>query len=252
MIHIRDLTVTYGKIPALENITFDVAPGSWALVSGASGCGKSTLARLLGGLIPHAIPAKISGEISIAGFDPRQSTIPDLAQHVGLVFQNPSTQLFHLRVEDEVAFGPRNLGLSVDEVQQRVEWAIQAANLQELRLRRPSELSGGQKQCVVIAGALAMQPKVLVLDEPTASLDVANTRRVLETLQTLRREQGITILMIEHRLAGTLQMADQIILLEKGRLLVDGKPSEVLSDPTLLRRLGLRRPQMNPFSPGPA
>lgn len=246
MIHLRDVTISYGRLPALEQVTFDVAPGAWALLSGASGCGKSTLARVLGGLIPHAIPAKVSGEVSIAGIDPRQSTIPDIAQHVGLVFQNPSTQLFHIRVEDEVAFGPRNLGLPEDEVQQRMEWAIQVTNLEALRQRRPTELSGGQKQCVAVAGALAMKPKVLVLDEPTASLDVANTRRVLDTLKCLQQEHGITILMIEHRLAGALQMADQIILLENGRLIVDGRPAEVLNDPGVLRRLGLRRPAEEP------
>lgn len=241
MIGVRELNVAYGGRTALEGVGFDLPAGTWALIGGPSGCGKSTLARVLGGLIPHAIPATVEGRIGVAGLDPRRLSIAELAQHVGAVFQNPAAHLFHLRVEDEVAFGPRNLGLSEPEVQRRVDWAIGATNLEDLRSRRPADLSGGQKQCVAVAGALAMLPKVLVLDEPTASLDPTNTARVLTTLRTLCREHGITVVMIEHRLDNALPLADRLLWLEAGRLEADVSASRALRDPALRRVVGLDR-----------
>ncbi len=140
-------------------------------VTGPSGCGKSTLARVLTGLIPQVIPAKVQGSVKIAGFDATHCQTADLAQQVGAIFQNPRAHLFHLRVADEVSFGPYNLGLSAEEVKTRVEWALDAVGLTDLALLPPTSLSGGQMQRLAIASALAMRPKVLILDEPTASLD---------------------------------------------------------------------------------
>ena len=219
----------------------DVAAGECLLVTGPSGCGKSTFGRVLCGLIPHAISAKLEGKITVNGLDLAAHTIPEIAQTVGMVFQRPATQLFHLKVEDEVAFGPHNLGLGEQEVSARTEWALQAVGLQDFRKAKPADLSGGQKQCVAIASVLAMQPQVLVLDEPTASLDVPNTRRVIDTLFDLRRKFGITIILIEHRLAEAAQLANRVILMEAGRILADGDPAAVFADFELRNRLGLRR-----------
>jgi len=238
--------VRYDGIPALSELSLDVAPGECVLVTGPSGCGKSTLARVLCGLIPHAIPAQLDGRVQVAGIDLRASSIPEIAQKVGMVFQRPAAQLFHLRVDDEVAFGPRNLGLSEAEVNKRSEWALQATGLSSLRGARPVELSGGQKQCLAIAAALAMRPDILVLDEPTASLDVPNTRRVIETLAELRAEYGLTIVLIEHRLAEAAQLADRVVLMDQGRILAQGAPGEVFNNRDLRNRLGLRRPTDEP------
>ena len=242
MIRVRDLTVHYGPVRALEDVSLDVKAGECVLVSGPSGCGKSTLARVLAGLIPHALPARMEGEVRVAGLDTRQHSLPALAQRVGIVFQNPGAQLFHLRVEDEVAFGPRNLGLDEEAVRARVEWALGATGLGALRDRKPAELSGGQKQCLAIAAVLAMQPQVLILDEPTASLDVPSTQRVMSTLASLRDKQGMTIVLVEHRLAEAAHLADRLLLMEEGRVVAEGAPLELLADEQIRRRMGLRRP----------
>lgn len=248
MIHVHDLTVRYDERIALERVSLHVEPGEWVLVSGPSGCGKSTLAKALCGIIPHVVDAQMGGHITIAGLDTRVHAIPTLAQQVGIVFQNPGSQLFHLHVADEVAFGPRNLGLSEDDVQARTEWALQATGLTNLRDRRPSELSGGQKQIVAIAAVLAMRPRVLILDEPMSSLDVPNANRVINTLVELRKQCGITIIMIEHRLAAALNHAGRVLLMDAGKIVFDGAPQAVFEDRTRRDALGLRRPAKQHFS----
>ncbi|MFO7681787.1 MAG: ATP-binding cassette domain-containing protein [Chloroflexota bacterium] len=247
MIHIRDLSVHFGEIFALQDVSLHIPAGQSVLVTGPSGCGKSTLAKALCGLIPHALGASMSGAIQIAGMNTQAHTISELAQRVGLVFQNPASQLFHLRVADEVAFGPRNLGLDEQIVQARTTWALQVTGITAIKERNPAQLSGGQKQCVAIAAVLAMQPDVLVLDEPTASLDVPNTKQVMAVLQTLQNTLGITIVLIEHRLSAVLPLVDRVLLLEMGRVVADGAPQDVLSDGARCRQLGLRRPADKPM-----
>lgn len=247
MIDIRDLSVRFGKSPVLQNISLHIPAGQSVLVTGPSGCGKSTLAKVLNGLIPHAQRATMSGSIQVAGVETQTQTIPQLAQRVGLVFQNPSTQLFHLRVSDEVAFGPRNLGLAEAEVQARTGWALNAVGIEHLKEQNPAQLSGGQKQCVAIAAVLAMRPDVLVLDEPTASLDVPNTQQVLAVLRTLRASLNMTIILIEHRLSAVLPQVDRLLLLEAGQIIADGTPQEILSDRARRRQFGLRRLTAEPL-----
>jgi energy-coupling factor transport system ATP-binding protein len=242
MIDVRDLAVQYGTIPALQVSHLAISAGECVLVTGPSGCGKSTLARVISGLIPHALPATMQGTVRVAGLEVQETAVSDLAQHVGTVFQNPSAQLFHLRVEDDVAFGPRNLGLDGDQVRQRVEWALDAVGIRALRDRHPPELSGGQKQLVAIAAALAMQPQILVLDEPTASLDVGSSAKVMHALRKLRRDLGMTMVIIEHRLAEVAQLAERIVVMDEGRIVLDSPLEAVLDDRQFLRRMGLRRP----------
>ena len=246
IIRINHLSVSYGSIQGLDDISLNVASGEFILVTGPSGCGKSTLARVLTGLIPHAIPALMQGTVEIKGLDTRQHPIPELAQVVGAVFQNPAAQLFHLRVEDEVAFGPLNLGLKAEEVCQRVSWALEATGLSHLRQEKPVELSRGQQQRLAIASALAMKPRLLVLDEPTASLDVPGTHAIMSTLQHLQQDLGVTIVILEHRLAETAPLAGRLVLMNEGRIIADGKPKEILADNILRNNLGLRRPTQTP------
>ncbi len=247
MIRIRRLTVSYGADEVLRDLSLDIAEGSCVLLTGPSGCGKTTLARAVCGLIPHAIPARVSGEVWIGDQNVGETTLPQLAQRVGMVFQNPASQLFHLRVWDEVAFGPRNLGWSEEEVAASVQWALEVADLVPLAQRQPPQLSGGQQQRLAVAAALAMRPKVLVLDEPAASLDVASTRRLITTLRQLQRDQGLTILIIEHRLADVAGLADRAILMDEGRIVADGAPQAVFANQTQMRSLGMRRLREQPM-----
>jgi energy-coupling factor transporter ATP-binding protein EcfA2 len=248
MIHVRDLTVSYGDQAVLQKVSFDVQPGECLVVTGPSGCGKSTLARVLTGLIPQVIPAEISGTVQVAGLDVRAHTPAEISASVGTVFQDPSTHLFHLRVADEVAFGPQNLNLAPDEIRARVEWAMDTLGLTGLADRKPSDLSGGQKQRLAIASALAMRPSVLVLDEPTASLDVPGTRSVVAALEELRQKFGLTIILMEHRLAEVRNLADRVLVLDKGRAVASGEFDRVLGDHQLLQRYGLRRPTEEPLT----
>jgi energy-coupling factor transport system ATP-binding protein len=248
MIQVRDLAVHYGSIPALDIPHLDIAAGECVLITGPSGCGKSTLARVFTGLIPQAIQAQISGTVRVAGLEAPKQQTAELAQHIGTLFQNPATQLFHLKVEDDVAFGPRNLDLDQEQIEERVQWSLQAVGISDLRQRSASDLSGGQKQLVALAAALAMQPKILVLDEPTASLDVRSTRKVVTALLKLRRELDITIVIIEHRLAEIAQLAERIVIMEQGRIVTDAPLAEVLENRKFLRQMGLRRPVDAPFA----
>lgn len=241
MIHVRNLNVFYGSSRILKHISFEMNTGECLVITGSSGCGKSTLAHVLAGLLPNSMPARVDGEAVIAGINLLHSPVELIAQHVGIVFQNPRTHLFHLRVEDEVAFGPRNLGLEEEEIAARVDWALASVGLAELRDQKPSNLSGGQIQRLAIAGALAMKPKVLVLDEPTASLDAPGIQYVIKTLENLKK-LGLTIVLMEHRLAEVRRLADRVLIMEDGQIVEQGQFKEVLGDHKTLRRFGLRRP----------
>ena len=247
MIRVDDLTVYYGQQRVLGELALSIRPGEFVLVTGPSGCGKSTLLRALAGLIPHASLARMEGKVVVDGLDTREHPLPVLAGHVGMVFQNPATQLLCLRVEEEVAFGPRNLGLPPDEAARQVEWALAAAGLEHLRGRRVNTLSDGEKQRLAIAAVLAMSPRILILDEPTSNLDRASARQVLSTLEHLRR-QGSTVVIAEHKTGEVGRLADRVLILEEGQPVADGSPQEVFAKRELLHRLGVRRPTNHPQS----
>jgi len=249
IIDINNIKVSYTSTDyVLDDLSLQVTAGEWILITGPSGCGKTTLARAICGLIPHAISASILGELEVDGVDNLNSPLSEIAQHVGMVFQNPSSQLFHLTVEDELAFGPRNLGLSEEEIQQRVNWIISEMGLEDLRETCPNKLSNGQKQLVAISAVLVMQPKILVLDEPTASLDISSTRHLMSALARMIERHGITIVMIDHRLTTSITNVNRVCVMNAGRIVVQGSPKKVFSDPDLRKTYGLRRLVDEPMS----
>ena len=234
--------------PALRNINLEIEEGDFVIVAGPTGCGKSTLALCLTGLIPQVLGGKMSGKVVVDDKDTRDYEVFQLAQSVGLVFQNAENQLCSLSVEDEAAFGPENLGVSRKEIEKRVNFALESTSLADLKQRYTFSLSGGQKHRTVIAATLSMLPKVLVLDEPFSELDPVGCREVLETLRELNEKQRITIILIEHKLEQALGFAKNVILLKEGEIVASGKPSEVFKDSTIEKRLGLRVPVTLKFS----
>ncbi len=231
IIETKNLTYTYpiGTKPAFENVTINVEKGEFIVLTGPSGCGKTTLCRCFNGLIPHFYSGKLEGEIAVSDLRVVEHPIHELAQHVGMVFQNPENQLFALSVEKDVAFGLENLGMSRKEMRERVDWALKTTGIFELKDRAPYELSGGQQQRVAIASVLAMQPKIIILDEPTSFLDPLGAQKIFEVINRLNKELGITIILVEHRLDLTSKYANRVIIMDKGRILLDGPPKEILS-----------------------
>ena len=249
MLEVEGLTVRFGDRIALEDVSFAVQPGEMVLVTGPSGCGKSTLARCLNGLIPHHTLAHMEGRVRVAGLDTRSHPVSRLAVAVGVVLQRPEAQFLSLTVGEEVAFGPRNLGLPPEEVARRAEEALAALGLAPLRGRAPTLLSAGEKQRLAIAAVLAMEPKLLVLDEALASLDVQGTAMLRDVLVRLARERHTAALMLEHRTAHLASLASRILLMEAGRVVAEGPPDKLLAQKEIIRRLGLRRPAQDPHTP---
>ena len=231
LIETKNLTYTYPSAtkPSIVDVSIKIEKGEFALITGPSGCGKTTLCRCLNGLIPHFYQGELKGQITVAGLDVTKHPIYELAKHVGLVFQNPENQLFALSVEKDVAFGLENLGLPREEIRKRVDWAMELTDIYDLRERAPYELSGGQQQRVAIASVLAMQPQVMVLDEPTSFLDPLTAKKIFDVIYELNRKLGITVVLVEHRLDLTAKYTDHIIIMDDGRVVIDGEPRQILS-----------------------
>jgi len=219
MLQVKNLTVSYdvGETvkAALENITFEVEDGEFILLCGPSGCGKTTLALSLTGLIPQAHSVIMEGSVLIDELDTKKVPVRLLTGHIGIVFQNPETQLFQSRVAEEVSFAPHNLGLDASEVSERTDFALAGTGILHLRNRFLRTLSSGEKQRVAIASVLSMQPKTLVLDEPTANLDWLGVEEVMQTLKYLNRELKITVIIIEHRLSAVFGLATRMLVMKE-------------------------------------
>jgi len=228
-ISVRDLSFAFPdrRTYALRNISLDIVEGEFVVITGASGCGKSTLALALAGYIPHVIEGTLSGEIVVGGIKTVEAALCDLAVTVSLCQQDPESQLCTLSVQDEVCFGPENLALPVAEVLRRKDDALAAMGLSDLLGRDVLQLSGGEKQRVTIASMLAMHPRVLILDEPTSNLDPDAAEEVLASIETLRRENKLTIIIIEHKLDRLLKTADRLIVMADGEISLDGRPAEI-------------------------
>ncbi|MBO5327086.1 MAG: energy-coupling factor transporter ATPase [Clostridia bacterium] len=245
-IHAKDLWCSYDedgqRVPVLRGITLDIKRGEYVAILGHNGSGKSTFAKLLNGILePYA------GELSVAGIDLASPDLTDddiysLRREVGMVFQNPDNQLVATIVEEDVAFGPENLGVPSQEIRRRVDKALETVGMSDYARHEPHRLSGGQKQRVAIAGLIAMQPSCMIFDESTAMLDPVGRREVIETFERLNREQGITVLTITHYMNEAAR-ADRVIVIDDGRILADGTPREIFANADKLKQAGLDVPQ---------
>jgi energy-coupling factor transporter ATP-binding protein EcfA2 len=231
---------------ALEDVSFSIGKGEFVLLTGPSGCGKTTLCRCLNGLIPNFHPGEMFGDLLIDSVSVKTETTSELSRKVGYVFQNPENQLFALTVEKDVAFGPENLGLTREEIRRRVDWAMGATETVGLKDLAPYELSGGQQQRVALAGVLAMKPSVIVLDEPTSFLDPRTAEEVMAAVDLLRRENGITVIVVEHRLDLVGRYAERIVVMDRGKIVADGQVEDVLdSEFDRLSGLGIGLPRVS-------
>lgn len=228
---------TVGSAIGVEDVSLEITEGSFVALVGHNGCGKSTLAKLLNGLL---VPK--SGTVTVNGLDTaKKENIFEIRKNVGMVFQNPDNQMVASIVEEDVAFGPENLGVPQPEIVERVEQALEQVGMSEYAKRSPHKLSGGQKQRIAIAGALAIRPKVLVLDESTAMLDPQGRREVLEVAHSLN-SAGMTVVLITHFMEEVLD-CDTVVVMSGGRLVKTGTPMEIFEDSELLKSVGLTAPR---------
>ena len=253
-IKIENLSYAYQEddgreMPVLQDISLDIKRGEYVAILGHNGSGKSTLAKLL-----SLILTPTSGNITVDGMDITSDELSEddlyqLRRKVGMVFQNPDNQLVATIVEEDVAFGPENLGLPQEEIRKRVDQALAIVGMTEYAHHEPHRLSGGQKQRVAIAGIIAMLPECMIFDESTAMLDPVGRKDVLQTIDTLNRENGITVLTITHYMNEAAR-ADRIVVLDDGKILMQGTPAEVFAKPEMLRKAGLDVPQCSALIEG--
>jgi energy-coupling factor transport system ATP-binding protein len=244
IIKIEELTYTYPRgITALKNINLEVEEGEFLVIMGPNGAGKTTLCLTLNGIIPNSIGGEMKGRVLVDGMDTREHRVYELAQKVGMVVQNPEAQLFMPDVISEVAFALENLQIPREEMIERIKWALKIARLEGLEHRSPFELSGGQKQRVGIAAALAMKPKILVLDEPTSQLDPIGTSEVFSILNEFKK-LGITIIIAEHKSEEIAEIADRIVVLNEGEIIAEGEPRKIFEKKELLDKIHVKLPQV--------
>ena len=225
-------------VPVFENLNLSIQEGSFVAILGTNGCGKSTLAKHF-----NAILLPTGGKMYVCGIDTSQiERLMAVRRNVGMVFQNPDNQIVANVVEEDVAFGPENLGIASPEIRRRVDMALKQVGMYEYREHAPHLLSGGQKQRIAIAGVIAMEPKCIVLDEPTAMLDPQGRKDVIDTVKKLNKDKGITVVLITHHMDEAAQ-ADRVVVLNKGTVAADGTPREVFSQVKLLHGIGLAAPQ---------
>jgi energy-coupling factor transporter ATP-binding protein EcfA2 len=228
----------------IDGLDLRVCDGEWLAVMGASDAGKTTLCLLLSGLAPNLTGGKMEGRVLIAGRDTRQHPPPSLADTVGILFQEPEMQLFSRTVETEVAWGLENLGLPASEIRARVDEALSSFRLEDIRLRSPGGLSGGEKKRLALASVLAMHPSLLILDEPMGGLDPVGRQEVLEALSDLRRNRSATIVMTESDPEAVAAFADRLAVLHQGRIALEGSPRLLFHQEERMTGLGVGIPQV--------
>lgn len=242
MIQTNHMSHTYedesgNVVYALDDVSLTIRKGEFVSIIGTNGSGKSTLAKHFNVLLT---PTK--GTVKVLGMDTKETNhLWDIRQHVGMVFQNPDNQIVAAVVEEDVAFGPENLGIEPEEIRRRVKEALKSVNMTEYALHSPGLLSGGQKQRIAIAGVLAMKPDCIVLDEPTAMLDPVGRKEVLETVHRLNKEEGITIVYITHFMEEAVT-SDRVVVMKNGKLLHEGTPRDIFTQVPMLKELGLDVP----------
>lgn len=242
IIEVKNVTYEYSDedntFAAVKNLSLNIERGSFTVILGHNGSGKSTLAKMLNGLNKPT-----SGDVFVDGLNTKdEKTEIEVKRKVGMVFQNPDNQIIASIVEEDVAFGPENLGIKPKEIEKRVDEALKATDMLQFKKSTPHRLSGGQKQRIAIAGIIAMEPECLVLDEPTAMLDPKGRAEIISTLHRLNREKGITVVLITHYMEEA-QNADRVIVMNDGKIIADDKPKVIFSDVESLKRVGLDVPQ---------
>lgn len=242
ILEVKNVTYEYTDeektFAAVKNLSLNIERGSFTVILGHNGSGKSTLAKMLNGLNKPT-----SGDVFADGINTKdEETEIEVKRKVGMVFQNPDNQIIASIVEEDVAFGPENLGIPPKEIEKRVEDALKAVDMWEFRKSTPHHLSGGQKQRIAIAGIIAMQPECLVLDEPTAMLDPKGRAEIISTLHRLNRDKGITVVLITHYMEEA-ENADRVIVMNDGEIIADDKPKVIFSDVERLKKVGLDVPQ---------
>lgn len=242
ILEVKNVTYEYTDeektFAAVKNLSLNIERGSFTVILGHNGSGKSTLAKMLNGLNKPT-----SGDVFADGINTKdEETEIEVKRKVGMVFQNPDNQIIASIVEEDVAFGPENLGIPPKEIEKRVEDALKAVDMWEFRKSTPHHLSGGQKQRIAIAGIIAMQPECLVLDEPTAMLDPKGRAEIISTLHRLNRDKGITVVLITHHMEEA-ENADRVIVMNDGEIIADDKPKVIFSDVERLKKVGLDVPQ---------
>lgn len=224
---------------AINNMDLDILKGTFVAVLGHNGSGKSTFAKQI-----NAILTPTAGTVLVSGMNTSdESHIWDIRKSAGMVFQNPDNQIIGNVVEEDVGFGPENIGIATDEIWKRVDDSLEAVGMTAYRLQSPNKLSGGQKQRVAIAGVMAMKPECIILDEPTAMLDPNGRKEVIETIRELNKREGITVLLITHYMEEVV-CADRVIVMDEGRIVMDGTPKEIFSEVEMLKKYRLDVPQV--------
>jgi energy-coupling factor transporter ATP-binding protein EcfA2 len=244
-IEIKNVSYTYPMTDAatLQNVNLEIGYGEFVGLVGLTGSGKTTLFRLINGLIPHYFAGDLEGDVFVDGLESKVHAIGELSTHAGTVFQEPDSQLFFQTVEDDVAFGPENLCVPAEEIVRTVNETLVKTKLTHLRYKSPNNLSEGQKQLVAIACVLAMKPKILLLDEPTAHLDSESSERVISLIRTLNQE-GITVVLATHEIDLLAECATRVVILNEGQIQANGSPQEIFSNPALFENFGLIPPQI--------
>jgi len=244
VISVENLSFTYpgASQKALDSLSFKIAEGEFVGVTGPTGAGKSSLILCLNGIIPHFQQGTFHGAVLINGCDTFHTSCAELARQVGSVFQDPEAQIVAPAVEEEIAFGLENLAIPPKEIDERIGEALEWIGIANLRHRSTTELSGGQKQRVAIAAAIALKPKILLLDEPTSELDPIGTMEVFEVLKMLNREHGLTIVVVEQKVNILVEYVSRLLIMKEGGGACDATPRQVIAQPALLTSVGLKPP----------
>ena len=245
MIEIKDLSFTYkeSQEPTVKNINLVIPDGQFVGITGAAGSGKSTLTYLFNGIVPHCYPGDFYGAVTIDGHDTVDTNLTDISQLVGSVCQDIDSQMISSVVEDEVLYGLENFGFNHDKIESLMNEALEEMGIAHLKERNIASLSGGQKQKVALASILALKPKVLVLDEPTAELDPVSSKNVFDLLKSCAQEHNITVIVVEQKIALLSEYADRILIVKEGEIALDGSPSEVLEHSDELLAEGINCPR---------
>jgi energy-coupling factor transporter ATP-binding protein EcfA2 len=244
-VKIENLSFTYsgGEKPALNKINLEIKRGEYLGIMGLNGAGKTTLGLSINGIVPQSTMGLYDGKVTVEGLDTATTPVREMARTVGIVFDNPEFQMSQVSAAEEVALGLENLGVPNEEMPPRVGAALSTVGLAGFEERSPMGLSGGQQQRLAIASVLAMQPKILFMDEPTSNLDPIGKEEVFELARKLNREEGMTVIVAEHEAEVLAAYADRIVVLHQGEIVMIGTPSEVFSRGAELAKIGLRVPQ---------